>query len=112
MRVEQTEATGRGPLMLVHPEQHEATLARLRRIEGQVRGLQRMLEQGESCEEVMTQIKAIRSALEQVSLMLLDTHVRSCVLADSGLDDQTIRDLQQTIRMWVRFGAPASLLPD
>jgi DNA-binding FrmR family transcriptional regulator len=98
--------------MPVHPEHSEATIARLRRIEGQVRGLQRMLEEGIECEKVMTQLMAIRGGLEQVSLLLLDVHIKSCLLGDTAVDDQTISELQQTLRMWVRFGAPASQLPD
>jgi CsoR family transcriptional regulator, copper-sensing transcriptional repressor len=98
--------------MPVHPEHNEATIARLRRIEGQVRGLQRMLEEGRECEDVMTQMMAIRSGLEQVSLLLLDVHIKSCLLADIPVDDQTITELQQTLRMWARFGAPATQLPD
>ena len=88
------------------------TLTRLRRIEGQVRGLQRMIEEGEECERLMTQLMAARGALEQVSALLLDHHIRHCLLADSGVSDDTLTALQDTLRMWARFGAPASQRPD
>ncbi len=55
----------------------EATLLRLRRIEGQVRGLQRMLSQGDECNDVLTQMMAVRAGLEQVSLVLFDYRVRT-----------------------------------
>ena len=56
-----------------------AVLNRLRRIEGQVRGLARMHDEGRYCIDVLTQIAAVRSALDGVGLGLLDAHVRHCV---------------------------------
>ncbi|MBI2761303.1 MAG: metal-sensitive transcriptional regulator [Chloroflexi bacterium] len=90
----------------------EATLTRLRRIEGQVRGLQRMVTEGKECEDMLTQLMAVRSGLEQVSLLLLDVHIEQCVLADTNVDGEAMRNLQQTLRIWARFGAPASQLPE
>jgi CsoR family transcriptional regulator, copper-sensing transcriptional repressor len=57
----------------------EAHLLRLRRIEGQVRGLHRMVEQDTYCIDVLTQISAATKALEAVALALLDEHLRHCV---------------------------------
>ncbi|MBX7070220.1 MAG: metal-sensitive transcriptional regulator [Microthrixaceae bacterium] len=54
-------------------------LRRLRRIEGQVRGLQRMIEEDTYCIDVLTQISAATRALQSVSVGLLDEHVRHCV---------------------------------
>jgi CsoR family transcriptional regulator, copper-sensing transcriptional repressor len=54
-------------------------LARLRRVEGQTRGLTQMVESDRYCIDVLTQIAAVRSALESVALGLLDDHVRHCV---------------------------------
>jgi DNA-binding FrmR family transcriptional regulator len=50
----------------------ETLLTRLRRVEGQIRGIQRMLEEGRGCEDVLTQLAAARSALDQVGLLLMD----------------------------------------
>jgi len=55
-------------------------LTRLRRIEGQVRGLQRMIEEDKYCIDVLTQITSVTSALRSVGLGLLDEHVRHCVM--------------------------------
>jgi DNA-binding FrmR family transcriptional regulator len=55
-------------------------LARLRRVEGQVRGVHRMVEQEAYCMDVLTQVTAIKRALEQVSLLLVEDHLRGCVL--------------------------------
>ena len=54
-------------------------LARLRRIEGQVRGLQRMIDDDTYCIDVLTQIAAVTKALQGVGLGLLDEHLRHCV---------------------------------
>ena len=52
---------------------------RLRRIEGQVRGLQRMVDEDEYCVDILTQIVSVTKALQGVGLGLLDEHLRSCV---------------------------------
>jgi len=61
-------------------------LRRLKRVEGQVRGLQRMIDEDTYCIDVLTQISAVTSALRSISLGLLDEHVRHCV-ADAEGDD-------------------------
>ena len=55
-------------------------LKRLRRIEGQARGLQRMVEEDQYCIDVLTQVAAMTKALQSVSLMLLDDHLDHCVV--------------------------------
>ncbi len=57
----------------------DAHLKRLRRIEGQVRGLQRMVEQDTYCIDVLTQVSAATRALESVALALLEEHLNHCV---------------------------------
>ena len=52
---------------------------RLRRIEGQVRGLQRMVDEDAYCIDILTQVAAVQTALEQVAVNVLDAHVRHCV---------------------------------
>ncbi|MEW6583969.1 MAG: metal-sensitive transcriptional regulator [Actinomycetota bacterium] len=55
-------------------------LTRLRRVEGQVRGISRMVEEDRYCIDVLQQISAARAALDKVALALVDDHVRHCVL--------------------------------
>lgn len=62
----------------------DALLKRLARIEGQVRGIAKMVDDDRYCIDVLTQISAVQSALEGVALGLLDDHVRHCVLGSSG----------------------------
>jgi DNA-binding FrmR family transcriptional regulator len=59
---------------------------RLRRIEGQVRGLQRMVDEDAYCVDILTQVAAVQTALEQVAVNVLDAHVRGCV-ADAVAGD-------------------------
>ena len=58
----------------------QAILARLRKVEGQVRGLQRMVEEDTYCIDILTQVSAATRALENVALALLDEHMRHCVM--------------------------------
>ncbi len=58
----------------------DAHLARLRRIEGQARGLQRMVEEDSYCIDILTQVSAVTKALQAVSLGLLEDHLRHCVV--------------------------------
>ena len=60
-------------------EDKEDILARLRRIEGQTRGLQRMVENDEYCIDILTQVNAASAALKKVAVSLLDDHIRHCV---------------------------------
>jgi DNA-binding FrmR family transcriptional regulator len=62
-----------------YAENKDQMLNRLRRIEGQVRGIARMVEEDAYCVDVLTQISAVVSALEKVGLNLLADHIRGCV---------------------------------
>jgi DNA-binding FrmR family transcriptional regulator len=81
-------------------------LARLRRIEGQARGLQRMVEEEKYCIDILTQISAVTSALQSVALGLLDEHLNHCVVdaaAAGGPDaDQKMKEASAAIARLVR----------
>jgi CsoR family transcriptional regulator, copper-sensing transcriptional repressor len=64
----------------------EQLLARLKRIEGQIRGIQGMLEDDRYCIDVLTQISAAQAALDKVALGLLDDHAHHCVLGAAAGD--------------------------
>jgi CsoR family transcriptional regulator, copper-sensing transcriptional repressor len=79
-------------------------LSRLKRIEGQVRGIQRMVEDERYCVDVLAQISACTNALERVGLLLLNDHIRTCVrasLADGGGDDK-VEELVTAVDRFVR----------
>ncbi len=64
-----------------------AILARLRRIEGQVRGLQRMVDDESYCIDVLTQVSAVTRALQSVAVQMMDEHLRHCVANAVQSDD-------------------------
>lgn len=66
-------------------------LKRLRRIEGQVRGIERMVEEDRYCIDVLTQISAIQAALDKVALGLLDGHAHHCVIGAADAEQQARR---------------------
>lgn len=65
--------------MAGYVHQKDALLRRLRRIEGQIRGVERMVDEERYCVEILDQIAAARTALEQVGLRLLEDHARHCL---------------------------------
>jgi DNA-binding FrmR family transcriptional regulator len=71
---------------------HSLALKRLKTIEGHVRGIQRMLEQGEYCIDVMRQIQATQAALNKVNQMVLETHMHSCVVTAVRGEDADERE--------------------
>ncbi len=79
------------------------TLQRLRRIEGQVRGIQRMLEQGRECNDVLMQLMAIRSGVEEVSVQIIDLHIERCLFEGIEIDPEKRTELNRSIRLMTRF---------
>jgi DNA-binding FrmR family transcriptional regulator len=81
-------------------------LKRLRRIEGQARGLQRMVEEDKYCIDILTQVSAMTKALQSVSLGLLDDHLNHCVVdaarAGGAESDAKIREASEAIARLVR----------
>lgn len=84
----------------------DALLARLRKVEGQVRGLARMIEDDTYCIDVLTQVSATTRALEAVALSLLDDHLTHCVAeatAQGGqVADEKLREASAAIARLVR----------
>jgi CsoR family transcriptional regulator, copper-sensing transcriptional repressor len=77
---------------------------RLRRIEGQVRGLQRMVDEDAYCIDILTQVAAVQTALEQVAVNVLDAHVRHCVAdAVNGGDGEADAKLDELMAAVRRF---------
>ncbi|KXS42898.1 MAG: hypothetical protein AWU54_1175 [Candidatus Frackibacter sp. T328-2] len=75
-------------------------ITRLRRIEGQVRGLQRMVDEEKYCVDVLTQIAAARAALNKVGMSILEDHTHGCVtkaVADDDQGDEIIDELMDVI---------------
>lgn len=92
--------------MVGYSESKELILKRLRRAEGQVRGIQRMVEEDTYCIDVLTQVSAATKALETVALALLDDHLAHCVAAAAreggAVADEKIREASEAIARLVR----------
>ena len=67
------------------PGHEDRILNRLARIEGQVRGLQRMIEEGKECEQILAQLAAVRAALDNVGTHLISHRMRECLEDESGV---------------------------
>ncbi len=81
---------------------------RLRRIEGQIQGVQRMLAEDRACEDLLTQMLAIRAAVEQASLLMTEKHVRACGLGGSEASEAQVAALMEVLNLWLRAGGPAA----
>ena len=80
-------------------EEYKALINRLSRIEGQVRGIRKMVETDAYCVDILTQVSAIQAALNAFNRELLANHIRTCVMDDikSG-KDETVDELVQTLQ--------------
>jgi DNA-binding FrmR family transcriptional regulator len=90
--------------MVGYTMEKDALLARLRRIEGQVRGLQRMVDQDQYCIDVLTQVNSAVAALRAVGLGLLDDHVRHCVRGSLETDagDDKVEELLAAVARFAK----------
>ena len=88
-----------------YSEDKDAVLKRLRRIEGQVRGVERMVEEDRYCIDVVTQVTAIQAALDKVALELLSDHAAHCVVgAGDGKRKERTDELMGVVRRLLRRG--------
>jgi DNA-binding FrmR family transcriptional regulator len=81
-------------------------LARLRRVEGQVRGLQKMIESDRWCPDIVTQVSSVTRALQEVAVGLLNDHLQHCVLTAARTDgdgETRLEEVAATIRQVVRL---------
>jgi CsoR family transcriptional regulator, copper-sensing transcriptional repressor len=92
--------------MYGYAKDKDAVLARLRRVEGQIRGLQRMVEQDTYCIDILTQVSAATRALQAVALTLLEDHIGHCVsdaIANGGPEaDAKIKEATAAIERLVK----------
>ena len=75
----------------------EQLLTRLARVEGQVRGVQGMVEEDRYCIDVLTQIEAAQAALNKVALGLVDEHVRNCMGGGKGASEAQVQELMGAV---------------
>jgi len=75
---------------------------RLKRIEGQVRGIQKMIEGGRECEGIIMQLAAVRSAIEGVGSLVLNNYMKLCFRSESETEAASIDSLTRAIAIWGR----------
>ncbi len=89
-----------------YAQDKDAYLKRMRRIEGQVRGIAKMIDEDQYCIDVLTQVSAATKALEAVALGLLDEHLRHCVTEAAaqggGLADEKVAEASAAIARLVK----------
>ena len=100
------DETGNAPAHYGYISKKSDYLTRLRRIEGQARGLQRMVEDEKYCIDILTQVSAMTKALQSVALGLLEEHLGHCVVqaavAGGPEADQKVREASEAIARLVR----------
>ena len=84
--------------------QQDEILGRLRRVEGQIRGIQRMITEERDCEAIVTQILAARAALEKASLLILSDQIDSCLLSPEG--EQDPERVKRMVEHLLKFSRP------
>jgi DNA-binding FrmR family transcriptional regulator len=86
-----------------HPTPDQLVV-RLRRAEGQLRGVQRMLEEGTDCQQVLTQLAAVKAAVDQVGLHLISERLRTCVADGEG---NCAEEFDDAVATFLRFATLA-----
>jgi len=83
----------------------DAIINRLKRIEGQVRGLMNMVKDDKSCEDILIQISSVKSALHKTGQVILEGHLHHCVIDGirEGNEDETIKKLSSAIEQFSRI---------
>lgn len=81
-------------------------LNRLRRVEGQTRGLQRMIEEDRTCDEVFTQLAAVRAALDRVGILLISLKMREC-LSEHGTELDPNEAVEAALEAFLKYAQSA-----
>jgi DNA-binding FrmR family transcriptional regulator len=82
---------------------NDDVLKRLRRLEGQIRGVQRMIEEGQDCGDVVTQLSACKAALDRVGYRLVVAGMRHCVLAQEQTGEEPALDADELERLFMKL---------
>ena len=86
-------------------EERKDVLLRLRRIEGQIRGLQRMVEEGVACADILTQVAAVTAAVKKVGTVVVKTYMEECLDKTQGKSGatrtETLRDFEKAVSRYI-----------
>jgi len=89
--------------MAVEDDNKQAILRRLHRVEGQVRGIIRMVEEGEDCEDVLTQVAAARSAMNRIGIQIITRRMKECF--EDNPPDSLQEAIGEAIDIFLRFSS-------
>lgn len=80
-------------------------IRRLNRIEGQVKGIQKMIEEDKYCVDILTQVAAVRAAINKVGGLVLEKHSKSCIqnALANGDNDKAFKDLIDSVQKFLKF---------
>jgi len=99
-----SEIEGESQKKRIRTEEEKKTLCtRLNRIEGQVRGIKKMIESDSYCIDVLTQVSAAQAALTSLSRIIIDSHIRNCVVkgVEEG-NEQVLDELMDTLKKFMK----------
>jgi CsoR family transcriptional regulator, copper-sensing transcriptional repressor len=97
--------------MVSYAHDKDKLLTRLRRIEGQVRGIQKMIDDEKYCVDILTQVSSVMAALQKVGVIVLEEHIQGCVrnaIAEGEHEDEAIRELIDVVERFAKAGPLAS----
>lgn len=89
--------------MIDREKTRQELLTRLRRIEGQVRGLQRMIDEDEDCTSVITQLSAVRGALDKVGFIVLSHRMADCLKQKSDNGENSEEALEEAMKLFLKL---------
>ena len=78
-------------------------LQRIRRIEGQARGIYKMLEEERECEDILVQLAAMREAINMLGMKLIGNQMLACIPQDLEADEESKRSMEKAIRLFLKF---------
>jgi len=80
----------------------QAVVKRLKRIEGQIRGIQKMVNEGRECESIITQLAAVRSAIDSTGAIVLNNYMKLCFIQSDGAESTALSSLARVVSIWGR----------
>jgi CsoR family transcriptional regulator, copper-sensing transcriptional repressor len=93
------------PTIVSEEEERKRIINRLRRLEGQIRGLQTMVESGQECDAVLTQVMAAKSALNQVGLHIIGHAMKQCLIDDTAETRESTSSMLQAIKVFLKYSS-------
>jgi DNA-binding FrmR family transcriptional regulator len=88
--------------MVEEPISKETLQQRLKKAEGQIRGIQKMIESGRQCEDIITQLAAVRSAIEGIAGLMLKNYMKICFEGETTTECVDVESLARAIAIWGR----------